>query len=73
MGADVTADLLAIGMDEQDDVVMLLDVGTNTEVVVGNKHRIMAASCPAGPAFEGGEVMYGMPGYVGAVESVRAH
>ena len=71
VGADVTADLLAIGMDEQDDVVMLLDVGTNTEVVVGNKHRIMAASCPAGPAFEGGEVMYGMPGYVGAVESVK--
>ena len=71
VGADVTADLLAIGMDEQDDVVMLLDVGTNTEVVVGNRHHIMAASCPAGPAFEGGEVMYGMPGYVGAVESVK--
>ncbi|MCY4529965.1 MAG: ASKHA domain-containing protein, partial [Chloroflexi bacterium] len=71
VGADVTADLLAIGMDEQDEVVMLLDVGTNTEVVVGNRHRIMAASCPAGPAFEGGEVMYGMPGYVGAVESVK--
>ncbi len=71
VGADVAADLLAIGIDEQDEPVMLLDVGTNTEVVVGNKHRIMAASCPAGPAFEGGEVMYGMPGYVGAVESVK--
>lgn len=71
VGADVTADLLAVGMDEQEEVVMLLDVGTNTEVVVGNKDRIVAASCPAGPAFEGGEVTYGMPGYVGAVESVK--
>lgn len=70
VGADVAADLLAISMDEEEDVVMLLDVGTNTEVVVGNRHRMIAASCPAGPAFEGGEVTYGMPGYDGAVESV---
>jgi uncharacterized 2Fe-2S/4Fe-4S cluster protein (DUF4445 family) len=73
VGADVAADLLAIGMDEQEDVVMMVDIGTNTEVVVGNRHRIMAASCPAGPAFEGGEVLYGMPGYVGAVEAVKLH
>jgi uncharacterized 2Fe-2S/4Fe-4S cluster protein (DUF4445 family) len=71
VGADVSADLLAIGMDQEDDVVMLVDVGTNTEVVVGNRHRMMAASCPAGPAFEGGEVTYGMPGYDGAIESVN--
>ena len=71
VGADVTADLLAIGMDEEEDVVMLVDVGTNTEVVVGNRHGMMAASCPAGPAFEGGEITYGMPGYEGAVESVE--
>ena len=71
VGADVAADLLAVGMDEEEDVVMLVDVGTNTEVVVGNRHRMMAASCPAGPAFEGGEVTYGMPGYDGAVESVE--
>ena len=49
---------------------MLVDVGTNTEVVVGTKDRMLAASCPAGPAFEGGEVKYGMPGYEGAVEAV---
>ena len=70
VGADVAADLLAIAMDEQDDVALLVDVGTNTEVVVGNRNRLMAASCPAGPAFEGGQVRYGMPGYDGAVESV---
>ncbi len=71
VGADVAADLLAIGMDEEEDVVALVDVGTNTEVVVGNRHRMMAASCPAGPAFEGGAVTYGMPGYDGAVEAVK--
>ena len=71
VGADVAADLLAIGMDEQEEVVALVDVGTNTEVVVGNRHRMMAASCPAGPAFEGSEITYGMPGFEGAVEAVR--
>ena len=71
VGADVAADLLAIGMDEEEDVVMLIDVGTNTEIVVGNRHHMMAASCPAGPAFEGGHVTYGMPGYYGAVEAVE--
>ena len=70
VGADVAAGLLAVGMDEQEAPVMLVDVGTNTEVVIGNRHGMVAASCPAGPAFEGGEVTYGMPGYDGAVESV---
>ena len=71
VGADVAADMLAVGMDEQEETVMLVDVGTNTEVVVGNRRRMMAASCPAGPAFEGGQITYGMPGYEGAVESVQ--
>ena len=71
VGADVTAGLLAIGMDEQEEPVMLVDIGTNTEVVIGDRHAMLAASCPAGPAFEGGQVAYGMPGYEGAVESVR--
>lgn len=70
VGADVAAALLAVGMDEQEEPVMLVDIGTNTEVVIGNRHGMVAASCPAGPAFEGGEVRYGMPGYDGAVESV---
>ena len=47
---------------------MLLDVGTNTEIILGNKNNLVAASCPAGPAFEGGEVTYAMPGYDGAIE-----
>ena len=71
VGADVVAGLLAVGMENAEEVVMLVDVGTNTEVVLGNRHRMIAASCPAGPAFEGGQVSYGMPGYEGAIESVE--
>ena len=68
VGSDVTADLLTIGIDNEEKNVVLVDVGTNTEIVVGNKTKLMAASCPAGPAFEGGEVTYAMPGYDGAIE-----
>ena len=51
---------------------MLVDVGTNTEVVLAGHGRILATSCPAGPAFEGGTVTYGMQASEGAIESVRA-
>ena len=71
VGADVAADLAAIEMEAQPDVVMLVDVGTNTEVVVGGAGRYVCASCPAGPAFEGGGIKYGMPGFEGAIESIR--
>jgi uncharacterized 2Fe-2S/4Fe-4S cluster protein (DUF4445 family) len=49
---------------------MLIDIGTNTEVVLGTPDKMLAASCPAGPAFEGGEITFGMPGYDGAIEKV---
>lgn len=71
VGADVAADLVSIDMQALEDIVMLVDVGTNTEVVVGNSSRMVAASCPAGPAFEGGGIQYGMPAYPGAIESVK--
>ena len=71
VGADVAADLVAIDIAAQDEVIMLVDVGTNTEVVVGNANRMVAASCPAGPAFEGGGIEYGMPAYPGAIEAVK--
>ncbi len=71
IGADVAADLVAIDMQSTDETVMLVDVGTNTEVVVGNSQRMVAASCPAGPAFEGRGIEYGMPAYPGAIESVK--
>ena len=64
-------DLIATKMDTEDnEIQMLIDIGTNTEVIIGNKHGMLAASCPAGPAFEGGEVKHGMPGYAGAIESL---
>jgi uncharacterized 2Fe-2S/4Fe-4S cluster protein (DUF4445 family) len=47
-----------------------MDIGTNTELILGNKHKILAASCPAGPAFEGGKISCGMPGLPGAIEKV---
>ena len=71
VGADVAADLVSIDIPSTDEVIMLVDVGTNTEVVVGNAERMVAASCPAGPAFEGGGIEYGMPAYPGAIESVK--
>jgi uncharacterized 2Fe-2S/4Fe-4S cluster protein (DUF4445 family) len=71
VGADVVADLVAIELDPTDEgVTMLVDVGTNTEVVVAARGRIVAASCPAGPAFEGGDVTYGMQAAAGAIESL---
>jgi uncharacterized 2Fe-2S/4Fe-4S cluster protein (DUF4445 family) len=70
VGGDVTADLVAVDMASQDEVVMLVDVGTNTEVIIGHRGRLLSASCPAGPAFEGGLVQYGMPGCEGAIEHV---
>ncbi len=71
VGGDVVADLLTIDIESQDEVVMLVDVGTNTEVVIGHKDQLITASCPAGPAFEGGLVKFGMPGCEGAIESIR--
>ncbi len=71
VGADTAADLVATDLTSQDGVVMLVDVGTNTEVVVACNGRLLTASCPAGPAFEGGLVRFGMPGHEGAIESIR--
>ena len=71
VGADMLADLVAVDIESRREVVMVVDVGTNTEVVLGRAGKLMAASCPAGPAFEGGLVTYGMPGVEGAIESLR--
>ena len=71
VGGDVVAALLTIGALDRDELFMLVDAGTNTEVVIGDGQRFCAASCPAGPAFEGGLVRYGMPGCEGAIDSIR--
>jgi uncharacterized 2Fe-2S/4Fe-4S cluster protein (DUF4445 family) len=71
VGADTAADLIAVDFAGGSGVRMLVDIGTNTEVVVTDGKRFLAASCPAGPAFEGGLVRFGMPGADGAIESVQ--
>ena len=71
VGADAAACMLAVGLADEERLVAIMDIGTNTELIVGNKDRILAASCPAGPAFEGGAIACGMPGLDGAVEDVR--
>ena len=71
VGADAAACLLASGLADNDDIVMVMDIGTNTEVLLGNRERVLVASCPAGPAFEGGGVSCGVPGLEGAIERVR--
>ncbi len=71
VGADVAANLVTIDISSQNRTMMLVDVGTNTEVVVGNSERMVCASCPAGPAFEGRGIKYGMPAYPGAIESIK--
>jgi uncharacterized 2Fe-2S/4Fe-4S cluster protein (DUF4445 family) len=68
VGADTAAALLATGMHASGETSMLVDIGTNTEVVVSHRGRMVAASCPAGPAFEGGLITYGMTGCDGAIE-----
>ena len=70
VGADAAACMLAIDLANEDRLVAVMDIGTNTELLVGNRHRILAASCPAGPAFEGGAIACGMPGLDGAIEDV---
>ena len=70
VGADAAACLLAVNLAHEDRLVAVMDIGTNTELIVGNRQRVLAASCPAGPAFEGGAIACGMPGLEGAIEDV---
>jgi uncharacterized 2Fe-2S/4Fe-4S cluster protein (DUF4445 family) len=71
VGADAAACMLAVDIANEDRVVAVMDIGTNTELIVGNRRRVLAASCPAGPAFEGGQIVFGMPGLPGAIERVE--
>ncbi|MGA2555875.1 MAG: ASKHA domain-containing protein [Verrucomicrobiota bacterium] len=70
VGADAAACLLAVDLANEERLVALMDIGTNTELILGNRHKILAASCPAGPAFEGGKISCGMPALPGAIEKV---
>jgi len=71
VGADAAACMMAVDIANEDRLIAIMDIGTNTELIVGNRRKILAASCPAGPAFEGGNISCGMPGLPGAIERVK--
>ncbi len=71
VGADAAGATLAEGPHRQDRMMLLVDVGTNAEIVLGNSNRVVAASSPTGPAFEGAEISCGQRAAPGAIERVR--
>lgn len=71
VGADTVAVILATEIYKRDELCMALDIGTNTEVVLGNRGKILAVSCASGPAFEGAHIKYGMRATSGAIEKVQ--
>ena len=70
VGADIVSGIVACGIDRRQELSILVDLGTNGEMVIGNKDRILAASTAAGPAFEGGNISCGMAGIPGAIDRV---
>lgn len=71
VGGDVLADVVASGMHLKKSLTLLVDVGTNGEAVLGCKDWMVACSCSAGPAFEGGEVSSGMRAMTGAIDRIQ--
>ncbi|MEX1020955.1 MAG: ASKHA domain-containing protein [Litorilinea sp.] len=71
VGADNVAVLVAEAPYEQSEQVLILDVGTNGEILLGNRDGVLSASSPTGPAFEGAQILHGMRAADGAIERVR--
>ncbi|MBK5928269.1 ASKHA domain-containing protein [Rhodobaculum claviforme] len=71
VGADAAAVALAEAPDRSDDLVLVVDVGTNAELLLGNALRVLACSSPTGPAFEGAQITAGQRAAPGAIERVR--
>ncbi|MCK4246290.1 DUF4445 domain-containing protein [Candidatus Bipolaricaulota bacterium] len=70
VGADITAGVLFTGLHQSDKLSLFVDIGTNAEIVLGNKERMLACSTPAGPAFEGALIKHGMSATPGAIAHV---
>jgi len=70
VGGDITAGTLATMMWDSDEMTLFIDLGTNGEIVFGNRDFLMSCACSAGPAFEGGDISCGMRATDGAVEAV---
>lgn len=73
VGADITAGALAAGLTKTDRLTLFIDVGTNGEIVLGNRDWLVTCACSAGPAFEGAGVVDGMRATTGAIEEVWIH
>ncbi len=71
VGGDIISGVLSSRLFEQDELSMLIDIGTNGEVVVGNSDFLIACSASAGPAFEGGGITHGVRAMPGAIEQIR--
>lgn len=71
VGADITAGILACGMDRTKDITLLLDIGTNGEMAIGNCEKILTTSAAAGPAFEGGNISCGTGSIQGAICNIE--
>jgi uncharacterized 2Fe-2S/4Fe-4S cluster protein (DUF4445 family) len=71
VGADTVGAALACEMDKYDDLRLLIDIGTNGEMVLGTKERLFACSTAAGPAFEGAHIACGMRGATGAIDHAK--
>ena len=69
VGGDITAGTLAAGIWDKDEMSLFIDLGTNGELVFGNRDFLMSCACSAGPAFEGGDISSGMRATDGAVEA----
>ncbi len=70
VGADAVADLVSSGLYRDKKLGMMIDIGTNTEIIAGNKDRLVSCSCASGPAFEGAHIRFGMRASTGAIERV---
>ena len=70
VGADITAGVVASGMHDTDALTLFIDVGTNGEIVLGNRDWLITCACSAGPAFEGAGVRHGMRATAGAIEEI---
>lgn len=71
VGGDITAGILATGINEVKSLTMLIDIGTNGEIVLGSKEWMVCCAASAGPAFEGSGVKHGMRAAAGAIEKVE--
>lgn len=68
VGGDITAGVIASGMSDSEELSILMDIGTNGEVALGNREWLVCSSCSAGPAFEGGGIKCGMRAVAGAIQ-----